>query len=78
MLITQYITFNMNKIKNTEFNTFTDHLYDVIFNETAKYISDCVGSGDWGEELHNVHGIIMWNAVAKIAKDMGFENIKND
>ena len=59
----------MNKIKKTEFDNFTDGLYDLIFEETAKYISDCVGSDDWGEELHNAHGITMWNAVAKIAKD---------
>ena len=45
----------------------------MIFEETAKYISDCVGSEDWGEELHNAHGITMWNAVAKIAKDMGLK-----
>jgi len=35
-------------------------------------------SDDWGEELHNAHGITMWNAVAKIAKDMGFKNIENE
>ena len=63
----------MNKIKTTEFDAFTDGLYDLIFEETAKYISDCVGSDDWGEELHNAHGITMWNAVAKIAKDMGLK-----
>ena len=63
----------MNKIKKTEFDAFTDHLYDVIFEETAKYISDCVGSGDWGEELHNAHGTTMWNAVAKIAEDMRYK-----
>ncbi len=63
----------MNKIKNTEFNAFTYHLYDLIFEETAKYFSDCIGSEDWGEELNNAHGIIMRNAVAKIAKDMGLK-----
>ena len=63
----------MNKIKTTEFDAFTDGLYDLIFEETAKYISDCIGSEDWGEELHNAHGITMWNAVAKIATDMGLK-----
>lgn len=63
----------MSKIKNTEFEHFTEHLKDVIFQQTSEYISDCVGSEDWGEELHNAHGIVMWNAVAKIAKDMGLK-----
>ena len=73
MLIVKYTDFNMNKMKKTEFDNFTDRLYDVIFEETAKYVSDCVGGDDWGEELHNAHGITMWNAVAKIAKDMGLK-----
>lgn len=60
----------MSKIKKTEFEALTDGLYDVIFEETSKYLSDCIGSEDWGEELHNVHGIIMCNAVAQIARDM--------
>jgi len=67
----------MNKIKNTEFEAFTDGLYDLIFQETANYLRDCIGSG-WGEELHETHGIIMWNAVAKIAKDMGFKNVEDE
>ena len=69
----------MSKLKNTEFDNFTDRLYDVIFEETSKYLSDVVGGDDWGEELHNAHGIIMWNAVAKIAKDMGLtQHFKNE
>ena len=56
-----------------EFENFTDHLYDIIHQQTSKYLTDVVGSEDWGEELHNTHRIIMWNAVAKIAKDMGLE-----
>ena len=63
----------MSKIKNTEFDGFTDGLYDVIFEETSKYLSDCIGSEDWGEELHNAHGIVMWNAIVKIATDMGLK-----
>jgi len=63
--------------KTTEFEAFTDGLYDVIFEETSKYISDCVGSEYWGEELHNMHGLTMWNAVAKIAKDMGLKIIED-
>ena len=68
----------MNKIKNTEFDNFTENLRDMIFEQTSEYLSDCVGSEDWGEELWDVHGRIMWNAVAKIAKDMGFKNIENE
>lgn len=63
----------MSKLKTTEFEAFTDGLYDVIFEETSKYLSDCIGSEDWGEELHNAHGIVMWNAVAKIATNMGLK-----
>ena len=68
----------MNKIKKTEFDNFTDGLYDVIFQETANYLRDCIGSEGWAEELHNAHGIIMFNAVAKIAKDMGLKQHFND
>jgi len=62
-----------NKTKQTEFNNFTDHLYDVVFQETANYVSDCIGEDDWGEELHETHGVIMYNAVKALAKTM---NIK--
>ncbi len=67
-----------NKTQQTEFNNFVDGLYDIVFQETANYLSDCVGSDGWGEELHDAHGIIMWNAVAKIAKDMGFKNVEDE
>lgn len=63
----------MSKIKNTEFEHFTEHLKDVIFEQTSEYLTDVTGCEDWGEELHNAHGIVMWNAVAKIAKDMGLK-----
>jgi hypothetical protein len=56
--------------KETEFNNFTDHLYDVVFQETANYVSDCIGSDSWGEELHETHGTIMYNAVRELAKTM--------
>jgi hypothetical protein len=57
-------------MKKTEFDNFTDHLYDVVFQETANYVSDCIGSDDWGEELHETHGIIMYNAIEALAKTM--------
>jgi hypothetical protein len=59
-----------NKPQQTEFNNFTDLLYDVIFEETSNYLSDCVGSNEWGEELHEAHGIIMYNALTALAKKM--------
>jgi hypothetical protein len=54
-----------------EFNNFTNHLYDVIFEETSNYLSDCVGNHDWDEELHEAHGVIMYNAVELLAKRFG-------
>jgi hypothetical protein len=57
-------------MKKTEFDNFTDHLYDVISQETANYVSDCIGSDGWGEELHETHGVIRFNAVKALAKTM--------
>ena len=57
-----------------EFNNFTDHLCDIIFEETSEYLSDCVGRNDWGEELHETHGIIMHNAIESLAKRFGIIN----
>jgi len=58
----------MSKIKHTEFDGFTDRLYDVIFQQSVDYLSDCVGTSEWGEELHEAHGLIMYNAVKSISK----------
>ena len=60
----------MSKIKHTEFDGFTDHLHDVIFQQSVDYLSDCVGTSEWGEELHEAHGLIMYNAVKSMAKTM--------
>ena len=57
-------------MRETEFDNFTYHLYNVIFQETCNYISDCVGSDGWGEELHEAHGVIMYNAIEALAKTM--------
>ena len=57
-------------MKKTEFDNFTDHLYDVVFEETANYVSDCIGNDGWGEELHETHGVIMYNAIEALAKTM--------
>ena len=64
------INMKTNKTQQTEFNNFTDLLYDVIFEETSNYLSDCIGSNEWGEELHETHGIIMYNALTALAKKM--------
>ncbi len=53
-----------------EFENFTDHIQDVIFQKTSEYLSDCVGTNDWGEELHEAHGLIMYNVVKAISKTM--------
>jgi hypothetical protein len=58
------------KMKTTEFDNFTDHLYDVIFQETCNYISDCIGSDGWGEEYHELHGDIMFRVVERMYNDM--------
>jgi len=54
----------------SEFKDFTSHLRDKIFEETSIYLSDVVGSYEWGEEVHEAHGLIMYNAVEAIAKEM--------
>jgi hypothetical protein len=51
-----------------EFEKFTEHLQDKIFEETSTYITDVLGTEEWGEELHEVHGIIMYNVVEAIAR----------
>jgi len=56
-----------------EFKNFTDHIQDVIFQETSEYLSGCVGTDDWGEELYEAHGLIMYNVVKAISEKM---NIK--
>jgi len=55
----------------SEFKNFTEHLQDKIFEETSIYLSNVIGSDEWGEEFHDAHGAIMWNAVEAIAKRMG-------
>lgn len=56
--------------KQTNFEHLTDHLYDIVFEETSKYLSDCVGTDGWGEELHEAHGLIMYNAIKSLSKTM--------
>ena len=56
-----------------EFENFTDHIQDVIFQKTSEYLSDCVGTDYWDEELHEAHGLIMYNVVNAISKKI---NIK--
>ena len=56
-----------------EFENFKEYLHDIIFQKTSEYLSDCVGTDNWGEELHEAHGLIMYNVVKAISKKM---NIK--
>ena len=58
----------MKTKKETNFDNFTYHLYDIVFEETSKYLSDCVGTNNWGEEFHEAHGLIMHSAVKSISK----------
>jgi len=51
-----------------EFETFVSRLQDKIFEETSMYLSDVIGTEDWDKEGHDIHGLIMYNAVKAIAK----------
>ena len=55
------------------FDNFVDRLHDKIIEETSLYLNDVIGNNEWDEELHQAHGIIMWNAVEAIAKKMGIK-----
>jgi len=56
-----------------EFENFKDYLHDIIFQHTSEYLSDCVGTNDWGEELHEAHGLIMYNVVKAVSKKMNID-----
>ncbi len=60
------------------FNNFVDRLQDKIFEETSLYLNDVMGSNEWDEELHQVHGVIMWNAVVAVAKRMEIKPYDNE
>ena len=60
-----------------EFENFTNHIQDLIFEETCKYLTDVVGDDQWGDmdEAHSevyleVHGKILYNVVKELAKRM--------
>ena len=62
---------NMNG--KSEFENFTSHLQDKIFEETSTYLSNVIGTKDWGmygmpNIGHAIHGIIMHNAIKAIAE----------
>ena len=52
----------------SEFENFTSHLQDKIFEETSIYLSNVIGTEDWDKEGHAIHGIIMYNAIKAIAE----------
>jgi len=60
------------------FDNFVDRLQDKIVEETSLYLDDVIGGADWDEELHQAHGIIMWNAVVAVAKRMGIKPYDNE
>ncbi len=45
-------------------------MQDVIFQQTSMYLTDVLGTEDWGEEVHGAHGLIMYNVVKAIVKKM--------
>ncbi len=54
------------ELKFTEFEHFMDHLQDMVFQETCNYLSDCFGTANWGEELHEAHGILLQRGVREL------------
>ena len=53
------------------FEEFSDHIYDVIFNEAIEYMSDILGLGDFfPEQYHDLHWDIMCRVVEKMYNDM--------
>jgi len=53
-----------------EFENFTDHIQELIFQQTSAYLTDVLGTEDWSEELHGAHGLLMYNVVKAISKKM--------
>lgn len=54
----------------TNFNEFTQKMFDGLFQHTADYVSDLLGTENWGEEYHDLHGDIMFRVVESLYKDM--------
>lgn len=54
----------------TSFEKFSDAMFDVIFQETCNYVSDVLGTEEWGEDYHELHGDILYRVVEKLYKDM--------
>lgn len=48
----------------------SNRVYDSIFQQTCDYLSDMLGTDQWGEEKHDLHGDIMYRVVEKIYNDM--------
>ena len=54
----------------SNFEEFSDQMFDIIFQHLCDYMSDILGTDGWGEEYHELHGDIMFRVVEKIYKDM--------
>jgi len=54
----------------TNFEKFSREMFDVLFQHSCDYVSDMLGTSDWGEEKHDLHGEILYSVVEKIWEDM--------
>jgi len=52
------------------FEAMSNRVYDSIFEQTCDYLSDMLGTDQWGEEKHDLHGEILYSVVEKIWEDM--------
>jgi hypothetical protein len=52
------------------FEAMSNRVYDSIFQQTCDYLSDMLGTDQWGEEKHDLHGEILYSVVEKIWEDM--------
>lgn len=54
----------------TSFEKFSREMFDILFQHSCDYVSDMLGTSDWGEEKHDLHGEILYSVVEKIWEDM--------
>lgn len=52
------------------FEAMSNRVYDSIFEQTCDYLSDMLGTDQWGEEKHDLHGEILYSVVEKIWENM--------
>ena len=54
----------------TPFEKFSRDVFDVIFQHSCDYVSDVLGTDEWGEDYHDLHGDILYRVVEKMYNDM--------